>query len=226
MGVITLLEVQKRNKERVNVYLDHAYAFSVTLMDAARLKKGQTLTPADVAALKTEDDLTRAVERAARFLSHRPRSIAEVRRNLAEKSVDESVISAAIERLETMGYLDDVAFARFWVQNRVMFKPLGTRALRYELRQKGVSDPIIAQVLDEVDAAENAYRAALKQASRLRVQDRTEFRAKMSSFLQRRGFDYATISDVIERLLDSEIGERLNAADADEGDTGFEEGEA
>jgi regulatory protein len=215
MGVITLLEVQKRNKERVNVYLDDAYAFSVTLIDAVRLKKGQTLTPNDIAALKTEDELTRAVERAARFLSYRPRSTAEVRRNLAEKSVDESVIAAAIERLETMGYLDDVAFARFWVQNRVMFKPLGTRALRYELRQKGISDPIIAQVLAEVDADDNAYRAAHKHASRLRVQDRAEFRAKMSSFLQRRGFDYATSSEVIDRLLEGEIGERLDGADDD-----------
>jgi regulatory protein len=118
MGTITALEIQKRNKERVNVYLDGEYAFSLALIEAAKLRKGQPLTDAEIDALRGEDDVTRAVDYAANFLSYRPRSVAEVRRNLEKKDLSEVVIEQAIDRLQQLGYVDDVAFARYWLENR------------------------------------------------------------------------------------------------------------
>lgn len=202
MGTITALQIQKRDKERVNVFLDGAYAFSVKLTEAARLHKGQTLTDADIAALQTDDAVARAVDRAARFLSYRPRSTAEVRRNLAGKGVDDAVIEAAVQRLDAMGYLDDHAFARFWVENRTAFKPRGQRALQYELHQKGVSRSIIDEVLEDLDPGEAAYRAASARLARLRGLDRQTFRNKLGSFLERRGFSYAVINDTLTRVMD------------------------
>ena len=139
MPVITALEVQKRNKERVNVYLDDEFAFGLSLMEAAVLKKGQTLSDEEIDQLKQEDAIVQAVDHAIRFLSYRPRSSQEVRQNLSKKKIPETVIESALERLENLGYLDDSAFVRFWVENRNSFKPMGARALSYELRQKGIS---------------------------------------------------------------------------------------
>lgn len=201
-GIITAIEIQKRNKERVNVYLDGEYAFSLEAIKAAALRKGQTLTEAEVNALRDEDEIGQAVDRAARFLSYRPRSTAEVRRNLAEKDTPEPVIEAAVQRLNKMGYLDDRAFAKFWIENRTMFKPLSPRALRYELRQKGVPAPVIDELLAEVDARETAERAARTRLNRLRGSDHDTFRAKLSAFLQQRGFSYDTIRDVTEQLIE------------------------
>ncbi|PJF25209.1 MAG: RecX family transcriptional regulator, partial [Phototrophicales bacterium] len=138
MGKITTLEVGKRDPSRVNVYLDDEYAFSLALDDAARLRKGQELTNADIAALKSADAVVRAVDSASRFLAVRPRSIQEVRDHLIRKRFENAVISQAIDKLQALGYLDDQAFAAFWVRERRTFKPLGARALRYELRQKGI----------------------------------------------------------------------------------------
>ncbi len=202
MGVITALEIQKRNKERVNVFLDGVYRFSINLMDAVKLHKGQTLTDNDIAALKAEDDVVKAVESAVRFLSYRPRSTDEVRRNLTEKMMEPPVIDAALERLSALGYLDDEAFARFWVENRTSFKPLAPTALRFELRRKGISDAIIASVLETVDPNAAARQAAETQVRRLRGKDRSTFRSKISSFLQRRGFSYDVIREVIDGLTD------------------------
>ncbi len=210
MGVIPALELHNRNRERVNVYLDGVYSFSLTLIEAARLHKGQTLTDADIAALRGEDDVHKAVDSALRLLAHRPRSLAEIRRNLSEKDIDEAVIAAALERLTNLGYVDDAAFARFWVENRTLFKPLGPAALRYELRQKGVADPIISEVLSDLDVTESAYRAAAAQARRYRGTDPRTFRQKTGSFLQRRGFSYAIITEVTNRLIDE-----LSADDGD-----------
>lgn len=200
MGTITALEVQKRNKERVNVYLDDAFAFSLTLDEAARLRKGQALSEAEVAALRGRDELVKAVDSASRFLSYRPRSTHEVRQNLLEKDYPDPVIDAALERLTALGYLDDQAFATFWVGERNRFKPLGTRALRYELRQKGISESIIDEVLAGLDADDAAYRAALPQVRRLRGSSRRDFTQKISGFLQRRGFSYEAARVALRQL--------------------------
>jgi regulatory protein len=200
-GVITALEIQKRNKERVNVYLDDEYAFSLDIMSAATLRKGQTLSQAEIEALQTQDEVSRAVDRAVRFLSYRPRSVAEIRRNLAEKQTPEAVIDQAVERLQKLGYIDDRAFAAFWVENRNTFKPISPRALRYELRQKGVADADIAAALAGLDSHDAAYRAAQGQIRRHRSKSREEFRQKISAFLMRRGFGYDTIREVVEQWI-------------------------
>lgn len=225
MGVITALEIQKRNKERVNVYLDGEYRFSVNLLDAARLRKGQHLTDDEIVQLRAEDAVTKAVDSAVRFLAHRPRSVYEIRRNLQGKKLDEPVIDAAIDRLNALGYLDDEAFARYWVENRTMFKPLGPAALRFELRQKGVPETIIQTVLVNLNPAEAAYQAAASQVRRLRGSDERTFRTKISSFLQRRGFNYAVIREAVDQHLETlrETGYFVDNADEANADVEYDD---
>ena len=202
-GIITALEVQKRNKQRVNVHLDDDYAFSLKLDEAARLHKGQHLTEAEVDALEAQDTLARTIDTAARFLSYRPRSIKEVRENLAKKDTPPQVIEAAVEHLASLGYLDDLAFATFWVRERNTFKPLSPRALRYELRNKGIAATIIDEVLAQVDTDDTAYRAANSQTRRLRGMSRRAFQDKLLVFLQRRGFGYRDAKPAINRLIET-----------------------
>jgi regulatory protein len=203
-GKITALEVQKNNKERVNVYLNDEFAFGLSLIEAASLRKGQTLSDNDIAALKSRDTVEQAYERALRFLGTRPRSAAEVRRNLTDHEIATAVADEIIERLEGKGYLDDLAFAKFWVSNRQQFKPKGTRALRFELKEKGIADDIISEVLAEVDTSEAAYQAGKDKARRLHGLDKRAFRDKLAGYLLRRGFDYETVREVSDRLF-SEI---------------------
>ena len=201
-GKITALEVQKRNKERVNVYIDGEFAFGLNMLDAAKLRKGQTLTEAEITELQHADAIVKAVDSAANFLSYRPRSSAEVRENLKKKKLPAAVIEAAMERLEALGYLDDEQFARFWVENRDTFKPRGPLALRQELRQKGVPNNIIETVLETVDVEDAAYRAAQKKLSRYRGETVMTFKRKLGGFLQRRGFRFGVVNDVLTRLIE------------------------
>lgn len=202
MGIITALEVQKRNKERVNVYIDGEYSFGLSLIEAARLRKGQALSETEISALKGQDDVIRAVDSAAHFLGFRPRSTQELRRNLAEKDIPKPVIEAALERMTTMGYVDDAAFARYWVQSRSTFKPLSKKALRYELKQKGIADSIIEETLDGLEEVDQAYKAAQSQARKLRNLSKRDFQQKLSAFLQRRGFSYSTTREMVDRLYE------------------------
>jgi regulatory protein len=150
-GTITALVAQKRNKERVNVYLDGEFAFGLALIEALKLHKGQQLSDDDIARLKALDEIEVAHDRALNFLSYRPRSSEEVRRNLHQKEFAEQTIETVIERLTGAGLLDDAAFARYWVDNRERFEPRSRRALRYELRQKGVPDAAIQAALGDLD---------------------------------------------------------------------------
>ena len=198
---VTALDVQKRNKERVNVYLDGEFAFGLGMLEAARLHKGQQLTESEIAALTSQDTVEQAYDRALRFLGTRPRSSAEIRRNLTEKETAPAMIEAVITRLEAQGDVDDAAFARFWITNRQQFKPRGSRALRFELREKGIPTNIIDEALAGLDASEAAYQAARDKARQLSKLEPRAFREKLGAFLARRGFDYGAVREVTDRLL-------------------------
>lgn len=199
-ATITALRFQKRNPERVNVYLDGAFGFALPATIAASLRIGQSLGEDEIADLQDRDAVQRAYERALRYLAHRPRSTAEVRRTLEQQALPAAATDAAIERLLAAGYLDDEAFARFWVSNREQFRPRAPLALRQELRQKGITDDIIAKALQEVDSESSAYRAGLAQARRLETLDQRTFRQKLGSHLLRRGFSYDVVWPVVDRL--------------------------
>ena len=105
-----------------------------------------------------------AYEDAIRFLGPRARSVAEIRRQLRGKQHDEVAIDGAIERLRANGHLDDVAFARYWLEQRERFRPKGDRALVSELLQKGVAREAIDAVLGE--RAPNAQLVLARAAIR------------------------------------------------------------
>ena len=199
-GTVTKLAFQKRNRERVNLHLDGRYAFGVPAIEAAKLKLGQLLSDAEIAHLREHDARQRAFERVLRLLAHRPRSRAEVDRYLQRKDTPPEVASEVMERLTHDGYLDDAAFVRFWIDNRERCNPKGPWALRQELRQKGVGQPLIDEALAELDSEDSALRAGRRRLRRWKGMEFEEFRKVAGSYLSRRGFDYGVIKEVLQTL--------------------------
>lgn len=203
MGTITKLKRQKRNKERVNVYLDGEFAFGLAIEEAMALRVGQTLTEEEISQLTAADAVHRAYTRVLRLLSRRARSTVEIRRYLQKKDTPDHVIDRVISRLEEAGYLNDRAFARQWIESRCRQRPRGARALFAELRQKGVPADTIREVLAELDLDERqlALRAGQKRARALRtVDDYETFARKLKGYLARRGFYWEDVRAVIARL--------------------------
>ena len=200
MKKITAIEVQRRNPNRVNIHLDGEFAFGLTRIVAAWLQVGQTLDNEKIAQLQAEDARERSMQQAMLFLSYRARSEAEIRQNLRKHEIPEAAIEETLERLRRGGFANDKEFASAWVENRTTFHPRGRRALALELRQKGLDDTTIESALEGVDDDALAYEAGLKKAGKLRIQDWSEFRKKLSEFLARRGFSYPVIAPVVRRL--------------------------
>jgi regulatory protein len=194
---------QKRNPNRLNVYLDGAFAFGLDSAVASTLKIGQTLSAEMITSLQQQDGISQAKARAVNLISRRPRSVAEVEQNLQKKGFEAFVIEQTVVQLQDVGLLDDEAFARYWVEQREAFKPRSHLALRQELQQKGVDRAIIEAALRDVDQTAAAQQAAAKQARRYTHLTEDEFRNKLGGFLQRRGFHYEIIKQVIDELWEA-----------------------
>jgi regulatory protein len=137
---------------------------------------------------------------AVRYLASRPKSIAEITRHLRSKRFDVASIDGAIDRLRAQRYVDDEAFARYWVEQRARHRPRGDRALRSELMQKGVSRDVVDIVLGEraPDAdVEQAKRALTRPLTRWATLAPAERKRKIHTYLATRGFSYSTIEEVI-----------------------------
>ncbi len=200
MPKITAIEPQKRNPQRVNIYLDGEFAFGLTRLIAAWLKVGDELSAEKIATLQEADTREQALQYALRLLSYRARTQAELRQRMQQHGWSEAIIEDTLERLRQNGLLDDANFAHAWVENRQTFRPRSARLLRQELRRKGLDEHVIQEALDEVDEEAAAYAAARPRARRLRSLDSRSFRQKLIAYLTRRGFSYEIANTVVRRL--------------------------
>ena len=202
MAKITALRFGKGRSKKVNVSLDGRHAFNLELdvVIKERLKVGQEISAAQVEALKKAGYQQRCYNAAARLLGYRPRSEHEMKQRLNQHGFDNDTIRAVLARLKEQGLVDDGNFARFWRDNRQSFSPRSQWLIRVELRQKGVPDEIINQVVSSIDDAGNAYLTAKKKAVSLTITDYQDFRRRLGEYLKRRGFNYSVIIKTIERL--------------------------
>ncbi len=200
MRKITAIEAQKKDPNRVNLYLDGEFAFGLAKITAAWLKVGQTLDEQKIAKLQAEDAREKAYQQAMLFLSYRARSETEIRKNLEKHEIPSDVIEATLQRLREEKLINDDRFAQDWVANRSEFRPRSRRALSVELRQKGLTEDAIRSATEAVDEEALAYAAARKRVRRLEGLEWIEFRKKLGEFLARRGFAYEVVAPTVKRL--------------------------
>ena len=202
MNTVTVIETQMKRRGRVKVFLDKGFAFSLSLPVAAEagLHKGQTLSLPEIERLKSADRLQSSLDSTLKYMSPRPRSEAEIRARLNRHGFDTDTIQQVLARLKERGLVDDIAFARFWRENRENFRPRSRRLIELELKQKGVDAETIAEATAGVDDEPSAYRAAQRKARSLARLDHSSFRKRLGDFLKRRGFDYELVNRTIDRV--------------------------
>ena len=194
---ITAIRVQQRRHDRASVYLDDEYAFGLQLVLAARLHLGDALTTEEIADLKRQDEAERAYEATLHYLSFRPRSRREVEQYLAKREVLDEQAAEILARLERSRLIDDEAFAQFWVDNRVAFRPRSRFALGHELYAKGVGRDDIEAATAEVDEEAGALQVALKRSRRYAHLDQATFTRRLLALLQRRGYRYGVAAPAV-----------------------------
>jgi regulatory protein len=201
MPTITAIEKQKR-RQRANVHLDGEYALSLRLdvLQMARLAVGADLPEERRQELEAEDQRLGAVESALRLLAMGPRSEHDLRERLTRRrGFRREAVDHAVQRMRELGYLNDAAFARFWVESRQAGTPRSKRALAFELSRKGIGREQLEEALDGVSDAEAAYDAAQRRLRSLQGLDKQTFERRLGSFLNSRGFGYGVARSAIQR---------------------------
>lgn len=204
MKTISAIEVQKKNPNRVNVFLDGEFAFGLSRITAAWLKAGQTLSAEKIAALQAADARERLMQKALFYLGFRARSRREMSDYLLKQEAPPALVEETLARLQENGLINDADFAQAWVENRNTFRPRGIRALKMELRRKGLSDTDITAALPAPEqenalALETARRWAAKNPQ-LAALPWAQFRIKAGNFLIRRGFSYEQAAQVSRQI--------------------------
>jgi regulatory protein len=201
MATITAIEKQKR-RQRANVQLDGEFALSLRLdvIVTAGLAVGVELEPSRRRELEAEDQRLGAVESALRLLAIGPRSEHDLRERLGRRrGFRREAVDHAVQRMRELGYLNDAAFARLWVESRQAATPRSKRALAFELSRRGVAREELDTALEAVSDADAAYDAAQRRLRALRGLDRQTFERRLGSFLSSRGFGYGVARATIQR---------------------------
>ena len=146
-------------------------------------------------------DEERVYGRALRFVSIRPRSQKEIRFWFKRKRIASGVVQRVFNQLERAGFVDDKAFASWWVEQRLAFRPKALRLIKLELLSKGVAREIIDEVLaisDVPSELETARELVKKFEGRLGNLGPKKRKEKLIANLSRRGFGW----EVIRKLVD------------------------
>lgn len=200
---ITSVMLLKRPKFRYRIFFG-PYALDVheDVMIKYRMIQGAVFTKSDLEDVVSADERQRGYADALLYLSRKPRTAHEIGVRLAEKGWSQDTIEKVLERLIRERFVDDAAYAQEWAGQRVKSRGKGKMWVRHELRQKGVSKPLIEEALNEVseeDEFDSALQIAVKKWKATKGEP-LEKKRKTGTFLMRRGYSGGLVSRVISEL--------------------------
>ncbi|WP_132305528.1 RecX family transcriptional regulator [Paenibacillus sp. BK033] len=217
---ISAVEQDRKDRKRYHIYTNGVeeplLSVHEDLLIKFRLFKGTELTSEAIAEIADEDERYHAYALAIAYLGIKARTRKQIEQYLLRKEFEPEPIAYALERLESEHIVDDGEYARHFAKQRIRYSQKGSRWIRQELQQRGVSREAASEALDSIDKDDelaSAVHAAKKKWRSLKGENR-EKRQKLMAFLMRRGFP----SDVVKQAAKAAIDEaEFEQADEDEG---------
>ncbi|TCM98825.1 regulatory protein [Paenibacillus sp. BK033] len=214
------MEQDRKDRKRYHIYTNGVeeplLSVHEDLLIKFRLFKGTELTSEAIAEIADEDERYHAYALAIAYLGIKARTRKQIEQYLLRKEFEPEPIAYALERLESEHIVDDGEYARHFAKQRIRYSQKGSRWIRQELQQRGVSREAASEALDSIDKDDelaSAVHAAKKKWRSLKGENR-EKRQKLMAFLMRRGFP----SDVVKQAAKAAIDEaEFEQADEDEG---------
>lgn len=208
---LTSISPSPRKPGRFDIDIDGMSTATVSIEAIERfgLATGVAIDDRTAVAIEREVAILHAYDRALNLLAARGRSSVELRRLLVRKGEPAESVDIAIERLVSVGFLDDAAFARQFARSKGVSGGLSRRRLQQELGRRGVSRETGAEAIETVFTEEGVdEEAAIERVARKKLRslsslDDATKRRRLYSFLARRGYDSDDIGRVTRQLLES-----------------------
>lgn len=208
MSKITGIEIQKRNKNRVNLYVDNEYLLSLQaeLVYKYNLSKNQEIDEEKLLEIARADDYEKAKNKALNSLSKVEKSEKKIREKLSA-DFDEEVIKEVVEFLKKHELVDDERFAEMIVSNDLNFKRVGKNRIKQNLYTKGIKREYIESAISDIDSdveLENAIYLAKKRLPKIKDKDINKVKNKLYQHLSYKGFSYDIIKSAIREVLEED----------------------
>ncbi len=201
--IITKIEIQKKNKNRVNLYIDGEFycGLSVETVMKNHLKEGQSVNENSINYLVTQTEKENALAKAANYISKAQKTKKEITKYLIQKGYDDEVIYFVIEKFEEYNYIDDSLYAKNYIKFKN--KNNGSRKIEMELKQKGVNEELLKQsLIDFADDRKSVLPVALKYMKNKEKDLKNKQRAYR--FLASKGYNFEDIIYALNQIFKDE----------------------
>lgn len=208
---ITSIEIGKRNKERVNIYIDNDFAFSCSaeLVYKYNIKKDSFIDEDIIKSIIEKDNIVKCKNSALRIVEKSYKTESEIREKLLLKEYDVDTINETVKFLKEYSFINDEKYANAYVKDRI--KREGKNKIRYSLKKKGLSDDSIESAIrnyiDEESEEMVARNLALKKYNILikRESDKLKLRQKLTRFLISKGYNYELSNRIVSSIIKGDI---------------------
>lgn len=206
MAVITKIQVQKNNKDRVNVYLDDEFAFACSneLVYYHGLQKNLEIDENKLKDIVKEDNYIKGKNVALKILERSYKTEKEIYDKLVQREYDVNTINRVLEFLREYSFVDDVKFTKLYIKEKI--KSLGKIKIKYMLINKGIDEDIINSEINKIssdDEYESAFKIGYKKYNLLYKSEKNsiKIRKKLFDFLVRNGFNFDIANKVTNKLV-------------------------
>lgn len=200
---ITSAEKNKKNRDRMSIYIDGQFAFTIGEEDflSLNLYEKKEITAEELDYIKNTINFRSAKAAAVKYLSMKLRTEKEVRQKLHEEGYDSANIEKVIEELKAIGYINNKLYAQKYVFDRSKLKPKSKKLLKLELQSRGISPEIADEVLEDwnIDEAVIAEELVKKKFGKYDLRDEG-IRKKVFMFLNHRGYNHEVMEEVLNKL--------------------------
>lgn len=205
MAIITKIEAQKKNSDRVNIYINDEFFMSVftELVYTFNLKKGMTIDKDSLKSLLDNDMYIKAKNKALNILSKADQSEKKIREKLSS-DFEDSTIDKVLTFLKDNKFIDDNLLAQKIVNTNINLNKCGKNKIKQNLYNKGIDLESISEAISNIDyntEFENAMYLAKKRYDRIKNDDKRKIYQKLSQHLAYKGFSYDIIKSVLNKLL-------------------------
>lgn len=208
MSIITKIEVQQKNEDRVNIYLDDKFFMGVykEIVYTLGIKKGQEIDEEKLKEFLNQEMYIKAKNKALTILSKCDQSEKNLKIKLLN-NFDEDVVDNVIDFLKKYNFINDETLASKITNTNVKLNKYGKNRIKQNLYTKGIDKNTINDAVSKVDENiefENAMYLAKKRYERVKNEEKTKIYRKIAQHLTSKGFEYDTVKRVLSKLLNYE----------------------
>ncbi|MGL5648601.1 MAG: recombination regulator RecX [Clostridium sp.] len=209
MGRVTKIEEGKRNKGRVNVYVDEDFAFAIDgeLAYKMGLKKNLEIDEEKIKEAVLKDGFSKCKERAIKIVERSYKTEKELRTKLKSYEFLDQQIDYAINFLIEYKFLDDAKYTRMYIKDKLFNQ--GSNKIKFTLERKGINRELIEEILSEFDKSEEVERGIYLCEKKYNIlkgkeSDKYKLKDKLFRYLVGRGYEFSSAKEIINKVLSND----------------------